>query len=204
MIYKAAGIDLQTRPRGCRDGLRQEIALVKSKDPAFEGMSLECACKTIAGSARSLGIEITSIIDYTASYFYWIFLFFFFFLFFFVTQLLPTRCLVLFFVFITETFHFCFVFFPHTCYVQLLQYAGHYFLVFQIDNNYYTQVMITNWAVVRCSLISYRKPWLEIRSNYIVEFLNHGTYREGSLYLGHQIQGYSVLHQRFHKEMIFY
>ncbi len=36
-----------------------EIALVKSKDPAFEGMSLECACKTIAGSAKSLGIEIT-------------------------------------------------------------------------------------------------------------------------------------------------
>ena len=36
-----------------------EIAVVKSKDPAFEGISLESVCKTIAGSARSLGIKIT-------------------------------------------------------------------------------------------------------------------------------------------------
>lgn len=36
-----------------------EIAVVKSKDPAFEGIPLESVCKTIAGSARSLGIKIT-------------------------------------------------------------------------------------------------------------------------------------------------
>ena len=36
-----------------------EIALVKAKDPAFEGVPLESVCKTVAGSARSLGIKIT-------------------------------------------------------------------------------------------------------------------------------------------------
>ena len=36
-----------------------EIAQVKAKDPAFEGMSLESVCKTIVGSARSLGIKVT-------------------------------------------------------------------------------------------------------------------------------------------------
>ena len=36
-----------------------EIASVKAKDPAFEGISLESVCKTIAGSARSMGIKIT-------------------------------------------------------------------------------------------------------------------------------------------------
>lgn len=35
-----------------------EIAQIKSKDPAFEGISLESVCKTIIGSARSLGIKV--------------------------------------------------------------------------------------------------------------------------------------------------
>lgn len=35
-----------------------EIAQIKSKDPAFEGISLESVCKTIIGSARSLGINV--------------------------------------------------------------------------------------------------------------------------------------------------
>ena len=35
-----------------------EIAEIKSKDPAFAGVPLESVCRTIAGSARSLGIEI--------------------------------------------------------------------------------------------------------------------------------------------------
>ena len=36
-----------------------EIATVKSKDPAFAGMPLESVCKTLVGSARSLGIQVT-------------------------------------------------------------------------------------------------------------------------------------------------
>lgn len=36
-----------------------EIALVKSKDPAFQGISLESVCKTIVGSSRSMGIKVT-------------------------------------------------------------------------------------------------------------------------------------------------
>ena len=36
-----------------------EIAMVKSKDPAFAGVPLESVCKTIVGSARSLGIQVT-------------------------------------------------------------------------------------------------------------------------------------------------
>lgn len=36
-----------------------EIAQVKSKDPAFEGIPLESVCKTIVGAARSLGIKVT-------------------------------------------------------------------------------------------------------------------------------------------------
>ena len=35
-----------------------EIALVKSKDPVFDGIALESVCKTVMGSARSLGIRI--------------------------------------------------------------------------------------------------------------------------------------------------
>ena len=35
-----------------------EIAEIKSKDPAFAGIELESVCRTIAGSARSLGIEV--------------------------------------------------------------------------------------------------------------------------------------------------
>ncbi len=35
-----------------------EIALAKSKDPVFEGISLESVCKTVMGSARSIGIKI--------------------------------------------------------------------------------------------------------------------------------------------------
>ncbi len=35
-----------------------EIALVKAKDPVFEGIALESVCKTVMGSARSLGIRI--------------------------------------------------------------------------------------------------------------------------------------------------
>lgn len=35
-----------------------EIALAKSKDPVFEGIALESVCKTVMGSARSLGIKI--------------------------------------------------------------------------------------------------------------------------------------------------
>lgn len=35
-----------------------EIAKIKAQDPAFEGVPLESVCKTVIGSARSLGIEI--------------------------------------------------------------------------------------------------------------------------------------------------
>ena len=35
-----------------------EIALVKSRDPAFARVPLESVCKTIIGSARSLGIQV--------------------------------------------------------------------------------------------------------------------------------------------------
>lgn len=35
-----------------------EIASIKSKDPAFAGVPLECVCKTVVGSARSLGIQV--------------------------------------------------------------------------------------------------------------------------------------------------
>ena len=36
-----------------------EIALVKAKDPAFEGVPLQSVCRCIAASARSMGISIT-------------------------------------------------------------------------------------------------------------------------------------------------
>lgn len=35
-----------------------EIAKIKSQDPAFAGIPLENVCKTIIGSAKSLGIEV--------------------------------------------------------------------------------------------------------------------------------------------------
>lgn len=35
-----------------------EIAEIKSKDPAFSGIPLESVCRTIIGSARSLGIQV--------------------------------------------------------------------------------------------------------------------------------------------------
>ena len=35
-----------------------EIAVVKSRDPAFARLSLEQICRVITGSARSLGIKI--------------------------------------------------------------------------------------------------------------------------------------------------
>lgn len=35
-----------------------EIACIKKNDPAFARVSLEKVCKTIIGSARSLGIEV--------------------------------------------------------------------------------------------------------------------------------------------------
>ena len=37
-----------------------EIALVKAKDPAFEGVPLQSVCRCVAGSARSMGISITN------------------------------------------------------------------------------------------------------------------------------------------------
>ncbi len=36
-----------------------EIGLAKSKDPVFEGIALERVCKTVMGTARSLGIKIS-------------------------------------------------------------------------------------------------------------------------------------------------
>lgn len=36
-----------------------EIALVKAKDPAFEGVELQSVCRCVAASARSIGISIT-------------------------------------------------------------------------------------------------------------------------------------------------
>ena len=35
-----------------------EIAKIKSQDPNFAGVPLESVCKTLIGSARSMGIEI--------------------------------------------------------------------------------------------------------------------------------------------------
>lgn len=35
-----------------------EIAVIKSKDPAFLRVSLEGVCKTIIGSAKSMGIKV--------------------------------------------------------------------------------------------------------------------------------------------------
>ena len=35
-----------------------EIAVIKQKDPAFVRIPLESICKTIIGSARSMGIEV--------------------------------------------------------------------------------------------------------------------------------------------------
>ena len=35
-----------------------EIAKTKSEDPAFIGVPLESICKTVIGTARSLGIEV--------------------------------------------------------------------------------------------------------------------------------------------------
>lgn len=35
-----------------------EIARVKSQDPNFAGIPLENICKTVMGSAKSLGIEV--------------------------------------------------------------------------------------------------------------------------------------------------
>ena len=35
-----------------------EIAQIKSQDPSFAGIPLESVCKTIIGSAKSLGLEI--------------------------------------------------------------------------------------------------------------------------------------------------
>ena len=36
-----------------------EIAQVKAKDPVFDGVSMLSVCRSIAASARSMGIEIT-------------------------------------------------------------------------------------------------------------------------------------------------
>lgn len=35
-----------------------EIARVKAEDPAFAGVPLESICRTIIGSARSIGIQV--------------------------------------------------------------------------------------------------------------------------------------------------
>ena len=35
-----------------------EIAKVKAQDPNFAGVPLESVCKTLIGSAKSLGIEV--------------------------------------------------------------------------------------------------------------------------------------------------
>ena len=37
-----------------------EIAKIKQNDPAFQNVSLESVCKTVMGSARSIGIEVVS------------------------------------------------------------------------------------------------------------------------------------------------
>ena len=35
-----------------------EIAAIKARDPAFAGVPLESVCRTIVGSAKSLGVEV--------------------------------------------------------------------------------------------------------------------------------------------------